>query len=244
MKKERKERILALLYPHRCFLCDKVIPFPADVCEKCAPKLIQYTALRGAVCEICGLKLNQCCCRQNRLYEKAVFPLLYDKDTRMALHRFKFRGRKDLAKPLARAIKAAAEERGITGSFDLLTYIPMGKKALRKRGYNQALLLCEALAEECGLPVLPLLYKYEDNATQHDLKSFLYRSGNILGVFEPDPQYVHEIEDKRILIVDDILTTGATLNEAAKTLLIFGAQSVSVAAAAAVPKKKRKKGKK
>ena len=70
------------------------------------------------------------------------------------------------------------------------------------------------------------------------------RQGNLLGVYEPIEEKIHLIEDRRILLVDDIITTGATLNEAAKTLLIFGAKNVSVAAAAGRrrvhPKKKGK----
>ena len=239
MKHPLLHRITALIYPNRCFICDKTIPYPDTVCESCQPKRINYTQISGAVCDICGLKLKYCPCRPNRLYEKAVFPLFFEDEVRSALHKFKFRGRLDKAKPFADAIKTALEEREISGDIDILTFIPMGKKAQRRRGYNQAQQLCAELQKSTGLPMLPLLYKYSANATQHDLKDYLFRTGNILGIYEPDPQYADQIEDKRILLVDDILTTGATLNEAAKTLLIFGAQSVSVATVAAVPKKKK-----
>jgi ComF family protein len=240
MKSKLLQRVTALIYPNRCFICDKVVPYPETVCENCRPKIIRYSQLSGAVCDICGLKLDRCGCRPNRLYEKAVFPLLFEDDVRASLHRFKFRNRTDKAKPFAEAIKTALEERELLQDVELLTFIPMGKKALRKRGYNQAQLLCEELQKATHLPMLPLLYKYSANATQHDLKDYMFRSGNILGVYEPDPQYADQIEGKRILLVDDILTSGATLNEAAKTLLIFGAESVYVAAAAAVPKKNKK----
>ena len=115
-----------------------------------------YSRIKGAVCDICGLKLDRCGCRPNRLYEKAVFPLLFEDDVRASLHRFKFRNRTDKAKPFAEAIKTALEERELLQDVDLLTFIPMGKKALHKRGYNQAQLLCEELQKATGLPMLPL----------------------------------------------------------------------------------------
>ena len=229
-------RIAALFYPHRCFICDKAVPYPDTVCETCAPKIIRYPQIRGAVCDVCGLPLKQCGCRPNRLYEKAVFPLFYEGEARHSVHRLKFRGRLDKAKPFAAAMKTALEERDVLEQTDLLTFIPMTRQKQRSRGYNQAEQLCRALQEQTGLPMLPLLYKYADNGTQHDLPGALYRTGNILGVYEPDPRYVSEIEGKRILLVDDVLTSGATLNEAAKTLLIFGAQTVNTVTCAAVRK--------
>ena len=241
MKSKLLQRITALIYPHRCFICDKVVPYPETVCENCRPKLIRYSQIRGAVCDICGLSVKQCVCHANRFYEKAVFPLFFETDTRKSLHRFKFQNRTDKAKPFAEAIKTVLEERELLQEIDLLTFIPMGKKAKRRRGYNQAELLCAELQKATSIPMLPLLYKYCANATQHDLKNYMFRSGNVLGIYEPDPQYVDQIDGKRILLMDDILTSGATLNEAAKTLLIFGAESVYVAAAAAVPKKEKKK---
>ena len=232
-------RIAALIYPHRCFLCDTVLPYPQTVCETCAKTLLRFREMRGAVCDVCGMPLKTCCCRANRLYEKAVFPLLYDGEAKRAVYRFKFRGRKDLAKPFARAIENALRERGALDGIDLITFVPMTKAAARKRGYNQARLLCEALQKETGLPMEPLLTKQRANRTQHDLTDRLFRSGNVLGIYEPDEGCHSQIEGKRILLIDDILTTGATLNEAAKTLLIFGAESVTVAVIAGVPKKKK-----
>ncbi len=117
----------------------------------------------------------------------------------------------------------------------------MDRRHEKKRGYNQAQLLCAELHELTGLPLFPLLYKCEQTGTQHDIQSFLFRSGNALGIFEPVKENLSRIEGKRILIADDILTTGSTMNEAAKTLLIFGADTVYAAAAAAVPRRRKPK---
>ncbi len=232
-----------LLYPTRCYICDRVLPYPETVCVTCAEKPIRYREIRGAACDICGLRLNDCVCRPVRYYEKAVFPLFYRDEVRLSLHRFKFRGRREKAASFAAAIARALEERDVLQKIDLLTFIPMSRRAVRKRGYNQARLLCEELGKLTGLPVTEVLYKYGAAAPQHDIKRYIYRSGNVLGAFEPLPEQADTIRGKRILVADDVLTTGSTLNEAAKTLLIFGAEEVTAAAAAAVPKQRGEKRK-
>ena len=100
--------------------------------------------------------------------------------------------------------------------------------------------LAKAVAKSLGLPCRALLYKYADTETQHE-QSFIRRQGNILGAYEPVEEEIEGFNGKGVLVVDDILTSGATLNEAAKTLLIFGVQRVFVAAAAGRPREKKKK---
>ena len=229
--------ISAVIYPRRCLICDRVLPYPETVCASCAELTLHYGGERGAVCGVCGLPLKKCNCGPNRLYEKAVFPLFYEGPVRSALHRFKFRGRLDKTEPFALALLTALKERGVWDRTDLICPVPMDKKAQKRRGYNQSEELCNALTKRTGKPMAALLYKFCSNDTQHDVPGLLYRSGNVLGVYEPAPETAALIPGKRILLVDDILTTGSTLNEAAKTLLIFGAESVYAAAVAAVPKR-------
>lgn len=229
-------RLTAVVFPNRCFVCDKVLPFPGDLCENCRKNKIDYGSIKGAVCDICGLKLNDCNCAPSRYYVKAVFPFLYDGDVRSSLHRLKFRGRLDKVKPFANAMYDALKQREIN-DVDIITFIPMSERSENQRGYNQAKLLCDEISGLSEINSSGLLYKTGGNRKQHDL-NMIARKGNILGIYEPKEEYIPLIKGKTILIVDDILTTGSTLNEAAKTLLIFGAENVYVAAAAARPKKR------
>lgn len=121
---------------------------------------------------------------------------------------------------------------------DIISYIPMSRRSLFKRGYNQSRLIAEKIAEASGKPCIGLLVKYRKTKSQHSLKS-INRSGNLLGAYEPDKRYLDEIKGKTILLIDDVSTTGNTFNEAGKTLLIFGAESIY--AASCTVKEKTKK---
>ncbi len=228
------------LFPSRCCICDRILPYQQRICPECRKLRIRYGGV-GAQCDICGLPRAKCICSPARFYQKAVFPFFYTDNVRKSLQKLKFRARTDKAEPFAQEMAAALHERGVTDETDLLTFIPMSEARQKARGYNQAELLCGAVSAKTGIPYKALLETAFDTQTQHGLRSSARRRGNILGMYEPIRSSADEISGKRILIVDDILTSGATLNEAAKTLLIFGAESVSVCAAAATPKYKKQK---
>ena len=101
----------------------------------------------------------------------------------------------------------------------------MTKKATQIRTYNQAQQFALALGDILQIPCEETIIKPHDTPNQHDLPAVL-RHGNLTGVFELPPEKEALIKDKVILLADDITTTGSTLREAAKTLLIFGAKEV------------------
>lgn len=129
-------------------------------------------------------------------------------------------------------------QRNMLDNTDIITFIPMTPYAKFRRGYNQSELIAKHLSELSGKTCKQLLYKISATDKQHCL-SGIERTGNLLGVFEPAKEQADQIKDKRILVIDDVSTTGSTFNEIAKTLLIFGASEVYAAAFTA-----RKKGKK
>lgn len=234
-------RAAAIVYPHRCCVCGELQSGPCTVCERCAKLRLTDTA--GARCPVCGLRHKECVCADRLCYETLTFPFFYDGDVRTALRRLKFRQRTDLVAPFAKEMADAARRRGTDAAAQLICFIPMRRFARWKRGYNQAEMLAKELGRLLEKPVLPLLVKQKTARTQHAL-SAVERRGNLLGAFEPDPGLEAQIEGKRILLVDDICTTGSTLNEAAKTLMIFGAERVDCLCAAARPRKKPAENKK
>ena len=227
--------LLRIVYPDRCPVCDRPLRREEEICPGCERSRLAFTG--GARCEVCGLRLKECVCSDRLFYEKAAFPFYYDGDVRSTLQKLKFGGRLDLVPAFAREMRRAGEARNVFDGADVICYVPMHRAARRKRGYNQAAELAEALGKLTGLPVVPLLYKCMKTAPQHDLR-LSRRRGNVLGAFEPVPETEAQIGGKRVLLVDDILTSGNTLNEAAKTLLIFGAEDVRCLCAAAAKRKR------
>lgn len=230
-------RLSYILFPARCCVCDRVVPPGKDMCPECAKTLISYPAKR-AYCKICGVEYENCTCGKRLLYSTATSPFYYENNTKRSLLKMKFNGRLDLIKPFAKYMTEVLEQRGITESTDIITFIPMRRNAVISRGYNQAEKLATEIGRLTGIPVKPLLKKISSTPKQHRL-GMHRRRGNIMGVFDPADGCSEDITGKNILVADDIITTGSTLNEAAKTLLIFGAERVDVTAVA-MGRKRRK----
>ena len=230
------DALLRLLYPPQCVVCGEPLPRDRMICPSCE-RYLNHPADKKR-CPVCFLPTDRCGCGKRLYYEQVAAPFLRDTPARYAVDRMKFRYRLDLVRPLAYFMKAALDERGMTDKADLITFIPMDRKQQKRKGYNQAEELAGELSKQTGLPCLPLLEKYLRTAPQHESPSRLCRSGNLLGAYEPIRENIPVFAGKSVLLTDDIITTGATFNEAAKTLLIFGADKVYGAAAMMTPKEK------
>ena len=171
---------------------------------------------------------------------RCAAPLWYEGLAREGLLRFKFQGASAGAESLGGLVAQCAAER-FSGEFDTVTWVPVSKKRLRQRGYDQARLLAESACRRWDTKAVALLRKVEDTPAQSGLTEAAARRANVLGVYEALP----EAEEKRILLVDDICTTGATLTECVRVLKGAGAKSVCCAAVALTRQKKvHKTGKK
>lgn len=209
------DALLDLLFPPKCPFCRKVQDAPGmcPACEKSLPRVDEARGLRtlrgGLLC---------------------TAPLWYENSVREAIHRFKFHGGVSAAKPLGELIAQAAAER-FSGEFDVVTWVPVSAKRLRQRGYDQSRLLAENACGLWGVEPEPLLRKVRDNPAQSSLDSAEDRWRNTQGVYAA----AGEPAGKRILLIDDVCSTGSTLVSAAETLLAAGAAGV-VCAAAAFPR--------
>ena len=111
-----------------------------------------------------------------------------------------------------------------TQPFDVITWAPLSKKRLKQRGYDQAELLARAIGESLGLEAVPLLVKARDIPAQSGIQEEAARRANVLGAYALLPGA--QAKGKRILLADDVVTSGSTLSECARTLLSSGAAEV------------------
>lgn len=225
-----------LFFPPRCAGCDSLTDTDFPVCKSCRP-LILNPAEKSKGCEICFLEPKDCICTKRQFYDKLSASFCYAGEPKRNIFRFKFHSRPDIARSYARLLYYSLERRDMLRDIDAITYVPMRKSAILKRGYNQSRLLALRLSEISGKPCIDLLERISATEIQHSLHSS-FRAGNLLGVFEPKKKHKEFIKGRKFLIVDDVYTTGSTFNEIAKTLLIFGAEGVYAAACTAVKKEK------
>ncbi len=202
--------LLDLFFPPRCPFCRKLLAKgEAGLCAACQKDLPWLT---GAEAE-----------QKGEFYRVCVSPLRYQGEVRTSIHRYKFEGARGYA-GLYGTLVAQCVNDHLAGEYDLITWVPLSARRLRKRGYDQARLLAMAAGKSLGLEGVPTLRKKHEIPAQSGLKGAASRRANVLGVYQAlDPA---ALAGKRILLVDDVLTTGATLGECARTLRTAGAERV------------------
>lgn len=222
------ERFLAALYPERCCCCGKAVACGSIVCDACRLKL---NIIYPPVCPYCGRQISDCRCEKHQKHmERCISPFYYDNAAKSALMRLKFLKKPASAELFYRAMAKTVKREYAGISFDFIIPVPVSKSTLQKRGYNQSAVLAEGLQKQTGIPMNPSLIKIRQTLPQRELPAYR-RSGNVLGVFDVNGNV--NLKDKTILLVDDIATTGATLDECAKMLKIYRAKAVYAVTATA-----------
>ena len=223
MQNDRKmKRVLNgmkdLIWPRRCILCHKPVgPEAERLCESCAASLPE--PFSGA--------------RRGTHYRRWVSALWYEDKVRESFLRFKFGGCRFYADWYGPWL-ANAVQKQLGTDFGLMTYVPISRLRKWKRGYDQTLLLAEAAGRELGLAPVCTLKKRSFVKPQSRTLGPEERQRNIRGAFRVIDSEI--VRGKRVLLIDDVLTTGATVSEASRVLLEAGAKSVDVATLAAAPK--------
>lgn len=221
-------RFWAVFFPERCAYCGKVIPPCLPGCEDCLKKLPR---ILPPTCRICGLEKKVCTCEGKRKhYERCAAPFYYDGKAKFAVLQLKSGENREPVRALAAEMAAVVRREYGNYSFDYIVPVPMTAKEQKKRGHNPCELLAKALSAELGVPVGTFLTKIYETRPQKELTS-LERSGNVLGAF--DVAEGAPVAGRTLLLLDDIVTTGSTLDECAKMLKIFGADEVYAVAGTA-----------
>ncbi len=209
-------RLLDLLFPPKCVFCRSLLPDnETELCHACRERYLSGDAPPARR----GEPAFTVCC-------SAVY---YEDDVAASFKRFKFDGMQGYAACYGRLLAMALLRQGF--DFDVLTYVPISDRRRRKRGYDQTLLLARATAGELGVPCVQTLRKVRDIPAQSGLRSASERRGNVKNVYRA--LHPEQLSGKRVLLIDDLITTGATLSEAAQTLRFAGASAVCCATLAA-----------
>jgi len=212
-------RILNLLFPPRCVLCRKLLKKEeTDLCTACRMEAPFFPDTK----------------RNLQFLDSSAAVWYYESSVRGSLLRFKFRGARGYAASYGRLLAMRLLEQYPEG-FEVLTWIPVSRLRKLRRGYDQVELLARAVGRELDMVPVPALKKVRHNRQQSRIAEPARRRANVLGVYRvTDPELVR---GKRVLLLDDILTTGATASEAGRVLLTAGAREVHCAAVAAARKR-------
>ena len=206
MTDKNKRRLICLITPERCPYCQRVIKTFCPCCSKCEARLPDETLVTYIDTKV------------------SVFSAVpYEGNYAEAIKRIKFRGRKRYVFQIAPVIYKAATRKIRFASFDLITFVPFHPLDYKSRRYNQSELIAEELSGLSELSCLPVLAKKKQTKRQHTL-TLKERETNLINVFKVSDKKL--IKGKRILLVDDIVTSGNTLKECSRTLLKAGAEEV------------------
>ena len=217
-------------FPSACPLCGHTFPNDwTDVfCDSC---LTGFKLLPDAHCSLCSLPFvgtfnssHLCgrCIKHTPAYAKVYAVGLYENSLRRAIHQFKFNRKVGLDRPLGKLLEQTVAS---DLSIDLVVPVPLHRKRLQQRSYNQALLLAREFAKIRKLPVAKdLLVKVSETESQQGL-SAKERVKNLQGAFALQGA----VSGMTILLIDDVMTTGATVESCSQMLLAAGAEAVYVA---------------
>lgn len=224
------DKLKIVLFPKRCAICGNVIEFDKSICADCA----DLPVIHAPICMKCGCSKDNCICKKKRRkpeYKAVIAPFYYEDSVKQGVLNFKMNEMPKLADSYAGYISDVIKRYYELIDFDFITYIPMTKRDKINRGYNQAELLAEKIAEECGIPLKHALVKKRKNKMQKRQHA-ADRYVNMYNVF--DIREGTDLTDSRVLLIDDVKTTGATLSSAALTLKAYGAKEVYCAVFAIV----------
>lgn len=206
-----------------CQSCWSKITFMTEsVCPRCGQPYPSETALRQTPHFICGV------CRTTKIFfDRAVATAYYETVLKEAIHQFKFNYKTGLGKHLAQLMIANLSEELAISQYHVILPVPLHKIRQRHRGYNQSAILAKYIARYCKIPLMVdnlVRIRYTDS--QALLEGRKARQTNVKNAF----RVIHptSLRDKHVILIDDVVTTGATVNECSKTLKEAGVKFILV----------------
>lgn len=210
--------LLQLLFPDKCILCGMLLKQgEQDLCRECRVHSPEYPKRKETL----------------QFLDSFTAVWYYEGNVRRSLLRYKFYNSRSFAWSYGRLLSIKLLEENPDG-FDCLTWVPVSSRRKLSRGYDQVELLAKAVGKEMGITPVPLIKKVRHNPPQSGISGAAERRANVLGAYRATKP--EDVAGKRILLLDDILTTGATAGECARVLRTHGAKEIHCAAVAAARK--------
>jgi competence protein ComFC len=222
-KKMREEKmknlmdfLIRLIYPPRCIFCESLLEMneEIDICSKCFHKV---HLVQNHWMDTEKLHFEYC--------QGAICLFVYEGLVKESLLRYKFKKKPDLYRAFSKLMIQKLDSVNFR-DFDVVISVPLSKESFQKRGFNQSYLISQYLSHYYGKPDLSNLVKKTRNTQAQSSVGKALRKSNVKGIFRIESS--NQFHGKRVLIIDDIITTGSTVDELSKEVLNFGAVSVYV----------------
>ena len=232
------KRLLDVALPPRCLSCGATVTGDGGLCAECWETV---PFLSAPYCSCCGYPFDVAigedvlcgpCLRKRPLFDRARAAFAYDEESRRMVIDYKHRDRTDMAPALARWMMQAGAR--LIAEADVITPVPLHWSRLVARRFNQSAELARRIARESGTDYAPDLLRRRRRTPSQTGLAARDRARNVKGAFRLGRAGVAAITGKRILLVDDVLTTGATVSACAGVLKWAGASAVDVLTAARV----------
>lgn len=224
---------LNLLLPAACLLCDRLLPTDSEAQSLCHDCLADMPPLGPAYCSCCAQPFPKAttthlcgtCLTRPSLFSKVHAVGLYQDNLKEAVHRLKYRDQLSLAKPLGQLLGKVVASAEDAFTPDLIVPVPLHPRRLRQRGFNQALEIARPISRLFNSTLdHSLLQRVLDTQQQQGLSS-KQRRGNLRNAFT----LAAEARELKILLIDDVMTTGETVRECCRALVSGGISEVQVA---------------
>jgi ComF family protein len=234
---EKSAAFLDSLFPASCPLCEKP-DAKEGLCAECGRELPR---VQPPFCQVCSQPFSGAfsdtftcfnCEERHFRFDCAVTPYLSLDNVREIIHQFKYSHHQRLRHLLSRWLAEAMDDARLkTRPFDAIVPVPLHPARLRERGFNQAGVLAELLSKKTGIPVAQHLRRIRYTSAQALLER-TERLVNLRNAFQVPPGQLASVKNRHFLLIDDVFTTGTTVDECAATLKKAGARSVCVATVA------------
>jgi ComF family protein len=222
-----------IIFPAQCLACPTIVTVKGNLCHHCWDNI---AFISSPQCEKCGMPFElenssgmlcgNCIGENGPRYDKARAVIQYDESSRNLITNFKYSDKTHSCKHFAAWMVRVGQE--FIENADIIAPVPLHRIRLFTRRYNQSALLAKSISQQCGVPAHNRLLIRTKNTPPQASLTFKQRTINVRNAFKVNSTYANKITGKNIILVDDVITTGSTINACVRALKKSGAGEVYV----------------